>query len=96
MPQQGADLASHRTRLVDPETGEGKGAPFLLKEVVVHVQQCEGPLGDELRIVGWELGKVIVQIETPDVNVGLVGVWTQGALGGGGIVACPLLWRLCN
>ena len=46
----------------------------------MHVKQCQFSLRDELCIVRGKLGEEIVQVEAPDVQVGRVGIWTQGGL----------------
>ena len=46
----------------------------------MHVKQCQLSLRNELCVIRGKLGEEIVQVETPDVQVGRVGIWTQGSL----------------
>ena len=77
--QQGGDYAHHRTWSVNGDSNLGQRL-FFIKEVVMHVEQCQFSLRDELCIVRGKLGEEIVQVEAPDVQVGRVGIWTQGGL----------------
>ena len=46
----------------------------------MHVKQCQLSLRNELCVIRGKLGEEIVQVETPDIQVGRVGIWTQGGL----------------
>ena len=46
----------------------------------MQVQWSEVTLGDELCVVGRELGELVVQVEAPHVQVGLVGVRVERVL----------------
>lgn len=79
LPQQCANLAHDRSWWVDGHS-HLKQCLLLLKDVVVHVEQSEGSLRDELRVVRGELGQEVVQIERPHLQVSVVGVGTKGTL----------------
>ena len=82
LSEEEPDLADHR---VSRESHQREGL-LLVKEVVVQVEQSEVAFGDELRVKGRELRDPVVQVETPDVQVSLEGVWPQCCLqlvGGG-------------
>ena len=50
---------------------------------MVHVQESERTFRQQFSVVWRELGDVVIQIEAPDVSIGLVGVGPQRRLDGG-------------
>ena len=47
---------------------------------MVHVEESEGSLGDQLCVVRGELREEVVEVERPHLQVGIVGVRTKSIL----------------